>query len=299
MNNVNIEPSGIDKILSEPIERIESCRTNIQYKVSGLTASYNKSDSILEKISIANRISSLKETIPQVMSFVKPADLRNRTVKFEYLKNPQNEIEVLLSKINWESSNWKNQISDFEKFSSEEIRKTITSGRVRGLDIALLYYLLSKKYNDQYVSKAYLIDTFMKSLMLMSGVARRAIQEQNNGNECWFDGNAFSKAHEVSKMTGGFLYGLVETPPQTFYLLESQFYLFRNTTGCGMYNVSVGACNVVIDYVRDQLKKCREIKLFDESIKDLCVANKSVRDKLDQINETIDKIKLQIPLDIC
>ena len=61
MNNVNIEPSGIDKILSEPIERIGSCRTNIQYKVSGLTASYNKSDSILEKISIANRISSLKD----------------------------------------------------------------------------------------------------------------------------------------------------------------------------------------------------------------------------------------------
>ena len=121
---------------------------------------------------------------------------------------------------------------------------------------------------------------------MMSEVAERAIQEQNIGNMYGFNGNEFYRAHEEIKKTGCFLNGMIETPIPTFDILESQFLPFRSSPGYGMNHVSTGACNVIIYYIRDHLKKCKRIKYFDESMKNFYVANKKIRNYLKQIRES-------------
>ena len=225
-------------------------------------------------------------SIPQVMSFIKPRYFKNCMCELEYLKNHQKEIEGPFSKVDWTSCNLKKHMPNFDNFKQKEIKDAIRSSIVHGSDIRLFYYLLLKTHEGQYASKMYLIDEFIKSLMMMSEVAERAIQEQNIGNMYGFNGNEFYRAHEEIKKTGCFLNGMIETPIPTFDILESQFLPFRSSPGYGMNHVSTGACNVIIYYIRDHLKKCKRIKYFDESMKNFYIANKKIRNNLKQILES-------------
>ena len=328
MNNLNVETQNVFKVSDDfnlkLTNSIENCRVNVLHKVSELAAGYNKSNNIEERNSVVNRIHTLKASIPQITSFVKAfdknlgdlldqVDLKVRTVEIKYPQNTQNEIECgdsdindhramesqkikdLLSKIDWTSSDWKKHILDFEKLGPEDIKAAIRGNNaVLGLDVAFLYYLLSKIYANQYAHYTltlFLIDEFVLSLKIMGGLAAKAKQLQDEGRIYEFNEYKFYDEHMRNVKIGNLLNGLVETLPSPFYLLRDP------NPRYAVYYADKGACNTVINYARNELAKCKNIKdlttnLLDESMKNFCVANKNMRNDLNQIIEAMDKMKL-------
>lgn len=325
MNNLNVETQNVFKVSDDfnlkLTNSIENCRVNVLHKVSELATGYNKSNNIEERNSVVNRIHTIKASIPQITSFVKAfdknlgdlldqVDLKVRTVEIKYPQNTQNEIECgdsdindhramesqkikdLLSKIDWTSSDWKKHILDFEKLGSEDIKAAIRGNNaVLGLDVAFLHYLISKIYANQYAHHAltlFLIDEFVLSLKIMGGLAAKAKQLQDEGHIYKFNEYKFCNEHKRNVKIGNLLNGLVETLPSPFYLLRDP------NSRYAMYYADKGACNTVINYVRNELEKCKKVRdntvvLLDESMKNFCVANKNMRNDLNQIIEAMDK----------
>jgi len=340
MNSLNVERQKPFKVRDDfdlkLTNSIENCRVNVLHKVSELATGYNKSNNIEERNFIVNRIHTLKASIPQITSFVKAfdknlgnlsdqVDLKVRTVEIKYPQNTQNEIECgdseindhramesqkikdLLSKIDWTSSDWKKQIPNFEKLGPEDIKAAIRGNNaVLGLDVAFLHYLISKIYANQCARHSltlFFIDEFILSLKIMSGLAAKAKQLQGEGRIYEFNEYKFCNEHERNCKIGNLLKGLVETLPSPFYLLRGP------NSRYAMYHADKEACNKVINYARNELVKCKKIRnntiaLRAESMKNFCVANKNMRNdlnqiieamdknELDQMNEAIDKIKI-------
>lgn len=328
MNNLNVETQNVFKVSDDfnlkLTNSIENCRVNVLHKVSELATGYNKSNNIEERNSVVNRIHTLKASIPQITSFVKAfdknlgdlldqVDLKVRTVEIKYPQNTQNEIECgdsdindhramesqkikdLLSKIDWTSSDWKKHILDFEKLGSEDIKAAIRGNNaVLGLDVAFLHYLISKIYANQYAHHAltlFLIDEFVLSLKIMGGLAAKAKQLQDEGRIYKFNEYKFCNEHKRNVKIGNLLNGLVETLPSPFYLLRDP------NSRYAMYYANKDACNTAINYARNELEKCKKVRdntvvLLDESMKNFCVANKNMRNDLNQIIEAMDKMKL-------
>ena len=328
MNNLNVETQNVFKVSDDfnlkLTNSIENCRINVLHKVSELATGYNKSNNIEERNFIVNRIHTLKASIPQITSFVKAfdknpgdllaqANLKDHTAEIKYPQNTQNEIECgdseindhramesqkikdLLSKIDWTSSDWKKQIPNFEKLGSEDIKAAIRGNNaVLGLDVAFLHYLISKIYANQYAHHTltlFLINEFTISLKTMVGLAAKAKQLQGEGRIYEFNEYKFCNEHERNCKIGNLLNGLVKTLPSSFYLLRDP------NSRYAMYYADKEACNKVINYARNELAKCKNIKdlttnLLDESMKNFCVANKNMRNDLNQIIEAMDKMKL-------
>lgn len=340
MNNLNVETQNVFKVSDDfnlkLTNSIENCRVNVLHKVSELVTCYNKSDSVEKRNSIVNRIHTIKASVPQITSFVKAfdknlgdllaqANLKDRTAEIKYNKNTQNEIECgdsdindhramesqkikdLLSKIDWTSNDWKKHILDFEKLGPEDIKAAIRGNNaVLGLDVAFLHYLISKIYANQCAPHSltlFFIDEFILSLKIMGGLAAKAKQLQDEGRIYKFNEYKFCNEHKRNVKIGNLLNGIVETLPSPFYLLRDP------NSRYAMYYADKEACNKVINYARNELVKCKKIRnntiaLLEESMKNFCVANKNMRNdlnqiieamdknELDQMNEAIDKIKI-------
>lgn len=327
MNNLSVETQNVFKVSDDfnlkLTNSIENCRVNVLHKVSELATGYNKSNNIEERNSIVSRIHALKASIPQITSFIKSldknlgdlldqVDLKDRIAEVKNSTNALNEIicsstdgkcvpvkspkiKDLLSKIDWTSNDWKKHILDFEKLGPEDIKAAIRGNNaVLGLDVAFLHYLISKIYANQYAHHAltlFLIDEFVLSLKIMGGLAAKAKQLQDEGHIYKFNEYKFCNEHERNVKIGNLLNGLVETLPSPFYLLRDP------NSRYAMYYANKDACNTAINYARNELEKCKKVRdntvvLLDESMKNFCVANKNMRNDLNQIIEAMDKMKL-------